>query len=259
MSNKDTKNTSCKECGFAIWEDITQTGCRLDMIEKYEGNKVKVDECFDEEKEFYVIRNRKCMYYRDDMWKWKDLPFDKQKELMEKEIQLRFQAIVIAGVESDDTTGLFATIDSLCAQELKPVHIAVVRPPLCKIKPSVVVDYLQETGLRWKLENVLDVEHNEEKYEDLVVDFIKDTHMYSRFNAGTIVPPDFFSTLNHKVHNDMFNFSALTPNSEGSGWTIPRSIYVYFMGNKQLTLLAKLEGHECPMYPVTEIVPSFPQ
>jgi hypothetical protein len=228
------------------------------MLEKFEAKGIKVVDCYDEEKEFCVIPNHKCMYLRPENWKYANEPLLIQKKKMEKEIQIRFQAIIVAGQE-ENPYGLFHTLDSIYSQELKPVHVAVIRPPGCLLKPSVVVDYLKPKGIRWKVENILDFDYPKTKWEDLIVDFVKDTHMYSVFNAGTIVPPEFFSTINDKIHNEMLSFSALTPNSEGSGWTIPRSIYVYFMGNKQLSMLTKLEGHECPMYPATEVVPNFPR
>lgn len=258
MPQSKTKDTVCKTCIFAEWDDITQTGCILGKIEDFRKHNVPIMECYDDEKQFYVIPSRSCPYFRDDTWVHKDLPLSDKMGKMEKEIQIRFQAIVVAD-KRDSTEGLFSTLDSLYAQELKPVHIAVVRPPECLLKPRPIVEYFQAKGGRWKIQNILDIEFLTSKYEDLIVDFVKDTHMYSVFRAGTVVPSDFFSTINYKVHHEHFNFAALLPNSEGSGWTIPRSIYVYFMGNKQLTLKEKLEGYECPMYPVTEIVPSFPK
>lgn len=258
MKPPKTNDTVCKECIFAEWEGDTQVGCRVGKLQDYRDQKIPVIKCYDAEKEFYVIPGRRCMYMRTEDWKHKHQPWGYQKRKIDNEIELQFQAIVVAGL-GDDDEGLRATLDSLYEQELKPYHIAVVRPPLCHLHPRKVLNYFAEkSGILWKIENVLDIEYPVEKYEDLIVDFVKNTNMYSRFNAGTVVPPDFFSTINYRVHEEMFAFSALMPNSEGSGWTIPRSIYVYFMGNKQLTLLTKLEGYECPTFPVTEVVPSFP-
>ena len=61
-------NTSCKDCVFAEYEEVTQTGCRMNMIKKYSNNE-NIIECYDEEKEFFVIKARICPYMRTKLWK----------------------------------------------------------------------------------------------------------------------------------------------------------------------------------------------
>jgi len=57
--------TSCKNCTFAIYNELTQTGCSADRIEKF--NKSDIIEAYDNEKEFYVINNF-CNLYRPLSW-----------------------------------------------------------------------------------------------------------------------------------------------------------------------------------------------
>ena len=64
MPQDPTKQTSCRNCLFAIYDGKTQTGCEANRIEKF-GSLVV--EAYDDLKEFYVI-NRLCNLYRPLYW-----------------------------------------------------------------------------------------------------------------------------------------------------------------------------------------------
>lgn len=54
-------HTSCKNCVFAKYDGITQTDCLIGMLTKLkECNGAEILEVYDEDKEFYVINNKKC-------------------------------------------------------------------------------------------------------------------------------------------------------------------------------------------------------
>lgn len=58
-------HTPCLDCVFAVYEDKTQTGCAMDMLEKYrEKEDIEVIEAYNEDKEFYIINNKKCFPYK---------------------------------------------------------------------------------------------------------------------------------------------------------------------------------------------------
>jgi len=57
--------TSCKNCTFAVYNELTQTGCSADRIDKFD--KSDIIEAYDNEKEFYVI-NKFCNLYRPLSW-----------------------------------------------------------------------------------------------------------------------------------------------------------------------------------------------
>lgn len=58
-------HTACKSCEFAIYEDKTQTECYLGFVDRFKIADVEVLEVYDEDKEFYVINNKKCVGYRE--------------------------------------------------------------------------------------------------------------------------------------------------------------------------------------------------
>ena len=59
-----SKQTSCKECIFAKYENNTQVGCLADRISKFDNDIIAA---YDEHTEFYVI-NRLCNMFRKHTW-----------------------------------------------------------------------------------------------------------------------------------------------------------------------------------------------
>lgn len=76
MPSDRFKQTSCKECVFAIYSEKTQTSCAADRISKL---KPYVIEAYDDEKEFFVI-DRICNLYRPSGWNNNVLDIQKAKD-----------------------------------------------------------------------------------------------------------------------------------------------------------------------------------
>lgn len=60
--------TACRECIFAEYNGITQTGCQLNKIYKYSRNGVEVIPAYDDETEFFIINGAICNTYRKQKW-----------------------------------------------------------------------------------------------------------------------------------------------------------------------------------------------
>lgn len=75
MPPDPTRQTSCKNCIFAIYDGNTQKGCQDNRIEKF-GDFVI--EAYDDSKEFYVI-NRLCNLYRNSNWNNGEIDVSKAK------------------------------------------------------------------------------------------------------------------------------------------------------------------------------------
>lgn len=67
--------TSCKDCIFAIYEDKTQVNCACERIKMF---KEKVLECYDNDKEFYVIDGL-CNLKRSKTWNNGEADVEKAK------------------------------------------------------------------------------------------------------------------------------------------------------------------------------------
>jgi hypothetical protein len=68
MSSISSIHTPCKDCIFAAYNGLTQTDCNLDYLSKYKNKHCEILEVYDNEKEFYVINDKKCLGYRDNRW-----------------------------------------------------------------------------------------------------------------------------------------------------------------------------------------------
>ena len=68
MSQINIIHTPCKKCVFAKYNNNTQTDCHLGYISLYKNTNIEILEAYDEEKEFYIINNKKCIGYRENGW-----------------------------------------------------------------------------------------------------------------------------------------------------------------------------------------------
>src|SRR5262245_25474744 len=129
------KNTSCKNCCFAQYENITQVGCSRGLIEKFKEASTKVVECYDQDAEFFVIQDRKCPYFRTK--EWLNSAGDNVENLLKHENQIAFHAILFANNHIRD---LDKSLKSLATQDLTPSHLTVIRKKFNFIKPRDIVD-----------------------------------------------------------------------------------------------------------------------
>ena len=53
---------------FSIYKDNTQIDCAMNLLEKYKSKNTEIIEAYDEDKEFYILNNRKCIGFRKDNW-----------------------------------------------------------------------------------------------------------------------------------------------------------------------------------------------
>lgn len=61
-------HTPCKTCVFAKYQNNTQIGCEAKYLEKYREKNTEILEVYDNDKEFYIINNKKCIGYREAGW-----------------------------------------------------------------------------------------------------------------------------------------------------------------------------------------------
>ena len=86
MLPDQTRQTSCKNCIFAIFDKTTQTGCLHNRIDKFGKDVI---EAYDEEKEFFVIK-RLCNLHRDVSWNSGVCDLEKAK----RESELTFDILI---------------------------------------------------------------------------------------------------------------------------------------------------------------------
>lgn len=100
--NQPSYQTSCKDCVFAEYEDITQVSCQADRL-KFFGDII---EAYDNDKEFYVI-NDVCTYYRPPFWN------DGKAEISEARRELETTFGIFIDLSDKEDEDLDKTIDSI--------------------------------------------------------------------------------------------------------------------------------------------------
>lgn len=119
-------HTPCKDCVFALYNDKTQYDCALKYLDIYRENNIPILEAYDNDKEFYIINNKKCIGYRENKW-FKQ--FDMQDANLETKIK-KYHAT--------------NHLDYLLVIDLKPLNLDQLNDilqqiSLCEIQPKKVV------------------------------------------------------------------------------------------------------------------------
>ena len=241
--------TVCRNCIFAIYEGETQTGCKNNIIEGLKDDKnVEIIEAYDEtKKEFYIIDNFFCMWFRNAEWGLKRKK-SKWRAEAEKEMQMQYQAIVITNNSIEDLT---KTIVSLNKQILKPKHITVIRNINDSIRNAQIITLLKEKlkDIRWRVQSQLQDESNPVDDAIQAVAY----QYYAVYNAGYVVKNNVFSKLNDKINRDSFRFGVILGDENGNGRIVSTNIHKLLAGNYKFSIEEKLRINEWPSLILTEI------
>lgn len=257
------KDTICKECIFAKYDNFSQTGCEFNIIDNARAAGVQVLGCYDTEKEFFVLKDRQCMLRRPESW-IQDKPEEKLKDLAHSEVVIPCKAIVLMEIETP-FDAVKKTIDDLASQTIKPNFVSIIRPHDNKIvTPKEIADYLGTMQFsHWKVENIMDRKRKGRKIIDLVMHF--KTHPYTAcFRAGRNIPEDFFSSLNHKIIYHFFNFGIITNSEDRAGKepihgiVVPHVVWANY-GNSIESLEQCLRDDKCEnkIIEIQKLIPSF--
>jgi hypothetical protein len=215
---------------------------------------IEILEVFDDEKEFFVINNTKCMCWRYINWPYADKSFEEQVNQITLESIVPHHTIVFANNKSID---ILNTIHSLYNQALKPTKITIVRKNNCTLLPSELANMFKDLNIPWRIENLM-LEYSDEEIIDTIVPFVE-ALVYSVYYAGFIVPKDTLEQLNNKITNEFLQFCLLEPNNTGNGLTVSQKIHKLYQGNKDCPLKEKLKADDCPfILPIKNIIPNFP-
>lgn len=242
MSN----NTCCKECVFAEYDDVTQTGCKRGMIDKYRSVGSNIIEAYDKDKEFYVIPNRLCPFFRKQSWIDR-IPEEYEKDIesiLKLETTLAFHVIILVHNESLDD--IHRTIDSLIGEEHKPIQITIIRHIESDIRPRDITDSLKSLPIKWRTENLV-VKMQDENAIHMVQKTLKSNY-YSIARAGFIFPAKYLERVNKAVIEDLIQFGMIEiVEGDDQGIILPLSVheYWYFHGDAEKTIPECLRDYQC--------------
>jgi len=243
-------NTSCKDCIFAEYEGITQVSCKKNMLDKY----TQVIEAYDEDKEFFVIFNRKCPNYRPQKWltylksKLEDNEDHKDDDInsvvermMDFENSLIFHVMVF--VEDGSLEGITKTLQSL-KNQIRPPSYVTFFCDQSKMHFNIysLIKQLEDDTIpfKWKTMDLLF-----SRKDHLMVNLATknfDAQYYSVCKAGYEYEQDFFNNINKAVIDHAIQFAMIEPEEKEenlpyqNGSVVPYSVHEFWLYENESNL-----------------------
>lgn len=176
-------HTPCKNCVFAQYNNITQTGCFLGYLDRYKNMGTEILEVYDQEKEFYVLNDKKCIGYRENKW-FTQFGLDrasieaKIKKYLDNEY-IRYMVVINL---REMNLGILENIcRGLSTAPVKPQKIIIIRYlDNREFKYADIEKCLKKTnvGCAWRVQTILD---NEAPYEGIIINDILRNNKNQRF------------------------------------------------------------------------------
>jgi len=247
------KNTPCKKCVFAEYEGDTQKDCQFRILDKYQELGVELIGAYDEEKEFFVIKDRICPYARGEQW-LRDYGDDIDGQL-EKELQYKYNIVFFLDKDTDLEELLLGVEKINNSSICKPKLITLIRAKHTKIKPSEIEERLNAMNIAaWKISNVMQDVPREKLIDDIVkLDKKNSVHVFV-FDYSNI-PDNLLDKINNYSIKELNLFGII--DSENLVATM-RSEYlrVYYLDDPTITVIDKMrqEPELYRLVPLEEIL-----
>lgn len=209
-----TIHTPCKSCVFAKYDNKTQTDCYLDYINIYQNNNIEILEAYDNEKEFFIINDKKCIGYRENKW------FDKRgmtnsslDEKIAKYNETNYaHYLAVIDLKNMNLSQLNEIITDLALCSIKPQKIIIIRYKNDnKIFGYKTIESLLKTsniGCQWRIQTMLEdsMDHNY-ILNDIIKNNLNCRFVLSITDTGGKVN-DIIEYANTKVYKKLQNFYA---------------------------------------------------
>jgi hypothetical protein len=209
-------HTSCKNCVFAIYENITQTDCALKYIDKYKNKNTPILEAYDEDKEFYVINNRKCLGYRENKW---FAQYDLENSTLDNKIAKfnelnHLHYLMMVDLKNFSINDLYNLEKSIKSCGIQPKKIVFIRYQADNglFTYDVIKSFFENTKLncKWRIQTMVDTTL---QHEDILNNCCNLNKGY-RFILGIKNPCDDIDKIilkgNSIVHESLDTITAIT-------------------------------------------------
>jgi hypothetical protein len=229
-------STSCKNCYFAEYKDNTQTGCCLDRLEKYKNINAEVIEAYDDDKEFYVIQDKICVYYRNHEF-IEELGLSDSEDILrtiKSELHAPYHLILFFR-ENDTQADLEKCIQGASNQKIKPKVFTVINKFNRHVEASKIMEIVNHYGFDyWRIQNAANLEFEWDRdLIDLSYDSTKKHKylFYTVFETLQGIPFSFSEEIHDSMYEDLQVFSCLLPNKNENGLTVLRIAQEKYSGS----------------------------
>lgn len=149
-------HAACRDCVFASYDGDTQIDCLAGELALHLKNPhVKVEECTDNVKNFYVINGSACRFQRNEEWaKQKGLTndFDSTRFYAAKEEvdAARLKVALVVIVEDTDQDSIEQDVADINEGDVVPVEVAFLLPNnSLKLKAALVTTLRDHAKFKW--------------------------------------------------------------------------------------------------------------
>jgi hypothetical protein len=200
-------STPCKNCCFAVYDGITQTGCELNKIDTYHVCSVNIIEAYDHEKEFYVIDGQ-CNSFRTRDWKFKNPDYLK---LIQEQTKIVFNHFIYVDDSTKDEE-LYQSINEVGLFCTKPRKLHIILN--CENQYTELKDRLTKSQIHWQIHRIFEkIEDNQRPPFDrcLYIEWkkISQCTFVSVARAGISVPKDLFAKIQIAINNKAMRVIAI--------------------------------------------------
>lgn len=227
MSEIKSIHTPCKKCVFAEYNGQTQIDCELDYISKYRNKGIQILEVYDEEKEFYVINDKKCLGYRTNIWLEKNNITDK---ILAYKQAAYIDYIAIIDTKTISVADLKQIIEIL-DNNIKPKKIYIIRHSgNTDVKYEEIKPILSQLSYPWKL--ITDINDSDISY---YINYIVSMNQDGRFTLVIKSKDDIdkiVQSAQNIVYDQLGNFSIIG-NSYKNVYIFSNSVYKYTKFNNE--------------------------
>lgn len=214
MSLINQIHTACKNCVFSLYSDLTQTGCSLNYIDKYRQKKEEILEVYDEEKEFYVINNKKCLGYRENKWfEQYGLEHASLSDKIKKFNELNhIQYLLLVDLKEFSAEDLDTLKNAIINCNIKPDKVIFIRYQSSTLfHYNKIKQFFESTSLncKWRLQTMLDDSLANKDILHNVVNINKGYRFIVSINKPIKDINSIVKKANSVVYEDLDNFVAV--------------------------------------------------
>lgn len=265
----------CRDCSFAVYDDQTQTGCKLNKLDKFRERGADITEAYDETgRNFFIVEDRFCVFWRENGWEelpaW-GVPRDKRSDsALEARVRHDVRTKIFSVIYMDKNSSLSdlkKTANSLRSGDLRPVHTV-----FCNNKSDIetkdILKIAKNSGGLWGIESIAEEGASKQRCLDICLkkSKSKDHVFYSFFASGYKVPKNFHSDIDSAINDELMAFLVLDPEGDNENGEVPNGfvgqVHVHrkIGGNNQKPFVEKmknvLESQECQhlIVPLSQIV-----
>ena len=239
MSTINAVHTPCKNCVFAIYDNITQTNCALHYLDIYRDKDIEILEAYDNDKEFYIINNKKCIGYREQSW------FDNlnmSESSLEEKIKTYIESnhisySTVVNLRHFTIQNFKDLLENLNKPNIKPQKLILIRHLSNKedFGYSNIEKILSNYHLSfpWRIETILDstTEDLRNLYTTITTN-VKNRFVHYISDPSAENLAKLIDKANHIVYSELGQFNILSL-SDKTSIIFSRSVYKYFINYGQ--------------------------